>query len=118
MIKMIQSFQTILYEIILGCQQSSCVFFNPLKYSQNSQKLPYLGYIYRKHEYLANNNKTTSKEASSELELEITRRELRVLLIHKFRLGLHSNRSSKQSMQHDEQRCTLHLYSATMARSI
>ena len=32
-------------------------------------------YIYRGHEYLANNNKTRSKEASFELEMEITRRE-------------------------------------------
>ena len=43
--------------------------------------------IQREYEFLSNNNKIMDMEVDLELELKIFRQELRVLLLHEFRLG-------------------------------
>ena len=43
--------------------------------------------VYRGYEYLPKNNKIMEMDIDLELETKISRRELRVLLLHEFRLG-------------------------------
>ena len=43
--------------------------------------------IYRRYEYLSNNNKIMDIHVDLELEMKISRRKLRLLLFHEFYLG-------------------------------
>jgi hypothetical protein len=50
--------------------------------------------MYRECKCLANNNKTISKETGFGLEMEISHRELRVLLLHEFHLGCRATKAA------------------------
>ena len=43
--------------------------------------------IYMECEYLSNDNKVIDIDADHELKMNLSRREIRVLLLHEFRLG-------------------------------
>ena len=69
---------------------------------------------------LSNNNKTMDMEVDLELEMKISRRELRVLLLDEFRLDHKGTEatSNKQHMQHYGQGCALYPHSAKLVSSV
>ena len=64
--------------ILLGWQETFCVFFKFSWNSQESSRSFHTKGIYRGYEYLSNNKKTMDMDIDLELEMKISRRELRV----------------------------------------
>lgn len=56
-------------------------------------------------------------DAGLELELNLSRKELRVLLLHEYRLGRKTTEAAR-NMQYDGQGCTLNSYGATLVQSV
>ena len=61
-----------------------------MKISWNGRECPrifHISSIYRWYEYCSNDNRIIEMEVDLELEVKLSRREFRLLLLHKFRLG-------------------------------
>ena len=64
-------------------------FFSKISWNgRERSRILHIRSIYRWYEYCLNDNKIIEMEVDLELEMKLSRRELRLLLLHEFRLGL------------------------------
>ena len=63
-------------------------FFSKISWNgRERSRIFHIRSIYRWYEYCSNDNKIIEMEVDLELEMKLSRRELRLLLLHEFRLG-------------------------------
>ena len=63
-------------------------FFSKISWNGRERfRIFHIRSIYRWYEYCSNDNKIIEMEVDLELEMKLSRRELRLLLLHEFRLG-------------------------------
>ena len=80
---------------LLGWQEIFCVFFSKFPRIVDKALEVFLLRIYKEVPVFSNNSKIIDMDINQELEMNLSHKELRVLLLHEFHLGRKSTQTAR-----------------------